>query len=53
MSTMMRNQFQDAFFQRVPFIDHTIMDTYDMYPEQYSKFSRLSQVVVRSRTLRA
>lgn len=38
MSTMMRNQFQDAFFQRVPFIDHTIMGTYDMYPEQYSKF---------------
>lgn len=41
MSTMMRNQFQDAFFARVPFIDHTIMDTYDMYPQEYSNFFKV------------
>lgn len=35
MSTMLRNQFQDFFFQRLPFIDHVINDIYNTYPQKY------------------
>jgi len=37
MSTMFRNHFSDFFFSRVPFVDYVIRDTYNKYPEQYSK----------------
>lgn len=35
MSTMLRNQFQDFYFERVPFVDHIIRDTYNSYPQKY------------------
>lgn len=39
--TMLRAHFSDFFFSRVPFVDHTIWDTYGMYPEEYRKFFRV------------
>lgn len=38
MSLMLRNQFTEHFFTRVPLVDYTIWDTYDMYPEEFSQF---------------
>lgn len=38
MSTMLRNQFGNFFFQRLPFIDHIIRDEYNTYPQMYREF---------------
>lgn len=43
MSTMLRNQFSNFFFSRLPFIDHIMRETYGMYPEQFSKFFRVKK----------
>lgn len=43
MSMMLRNQFTERFFNRVPLVDYTIWDTYDQYPEEYSQFFNMKK----------
>lgn len=43
MSTMFRDNFSDFFFERVPFVDHIIRDTYRQYPREYSAIFNVKQ----------
>lgn len=42
MSTMLRRQFEDLFFERLPFIDHIIFMKYSQYPEEYSRYFNMN-----------
>lgn len=42
MSTMLRQQFEDLFFERLPFIDHIIFEKYSAYPEEFSRYFNMN-----------
>ena len=42
MSTMLRDQFEDMFFSRLPFIDHIIFEKYSSYPEEFSRYFNMN-----------
>jgi hypothetical protein len=39
---MLRQQFEDLFFERLPFIDHIIFMKYSAYPEEFSRFFNMN-----------
>jgi len=42
LSTMIRGQFEDLYFERLPLIDHIIFDKYNKYPEEFSKYFNMN-----------